>query len=265
MGETESVTSSLTIILLGVIGMLLLAVAIIVFFIVYQRRLFAQQDQIQALETAYQKDLLEASIKAQEVERQRIATDLHDGLGSLLSAIRLYVLQLGPNKSPQDYQELLNETKAIVDSAIAQTREISHNLHPSTLERFGVIQAIEDHSKRIQKLNGINVHFNYDKEHQFSQEQDLALYRIFQELINNTLKHAEATEIHISIKTDQPNIQLHYRDNGKGLPPIQVNEKRHGLGLKSIESRVNMLNGKMEITSPKVKGFQFEVSLPHSD
>ncbi len=118
MGETGSIDSSLILILVGVIGMLLLAIAVVVFFIVYQKRLFAQQDQIRSLETAYQKDLLESSIQAQELERRRVAIDLHDGVGSLLSAIRLYVLQLSPAKSKANYDELLKETKPIVDKAM---------------------------------------------------------------------------------------------------------------------------------------------------
>jgi len=261
MGETESIDSSLVLILLGVIGMLLLSVAIIVFFVVYQKRLFAQQDQMRGMETAYQKDLLAASIEAQEVERQRVATDLHDGVGSLLSAIRLYVLQLSPEKPEDTYHELLTETKSMVDMAITQTREISHNLLPTSLDRFGVLQATEDHCKRIQKLNEIEVTFNYDKEYQFNKQQDLALYRIFQELINNTLKHAQASQIDISFKMLPQKIQIRYKDNGKGFVQKEVGMAA-GLGLKSIESRVNLLHGEMTITSPPEGGFQFEMLLP---
>lgn len=263
MGETESIDSSLTLILLGVIGMLLLSVAVIVFFIVYQKRLFTQQDKIKAIETAHQKDLLKSSIHAQEAERKRVATDLHDGIGSLLSAVRLYVLQLSPQKTQGDYEELLNETKAMLDTAIRQTREISHNLLPTTLDRFGVIQAVEDHCKRIHKLNGIEVAFNYNQEHHFSKQQDLALYRIIQELINNTLKHAEASSIRIKFSILPGQINLSYQDNGKGFPQKEDTQSASGLGLKSIESRVNLLNGKMHIDASKAKGFRFELTLPN--
>lgn len=262
MGETQSIDSSLTLILLGVIGMLLLAVAVIVFFIVYQKRLFAQQNKIIALETAHQKDLLESSIQAQEVERKRVATDLHDGIGSLLSAIRLYVLQLSPEKQRDNYDELLQETKSMVDSAITQTREISHNLLPTTLDRFGVIQAIEDHCNRMQKLEDTEVTFSYDKEYRFTKQQDLALYRIFQELMNNTIKHAQASQIQVGFHSQSEKIQFNYQDNGKGLPQNNGQKTGSGLGLKSIESRVNLLNGKMDIISAKDKGFQFEMTIP---
>ncbi|MCB0628321.1 MAG: sensor histidine kinase [Saprospiraceae bacterium] len=263
MGDTQTVDNSLSLILLGVIGMLVLAVAVIFFFVIYQRRLFAQQEKMRDMETAYQKDLLESSIKAQEVERRRVATDLHDGVGSLLSAIRLYVLQLSPERSADDYAEILSETKSVVDTAITQTREISHNLLPTTLDRFGVIQAMEDHCKRIDKLNDdMEVHFACDKEYQFNEQQNLALYRILQELINNTLKHAQATSIDVAFVTRGNDIHFTYQDNGKGMDQNEIKALSNGLGLKSIESRVNLLRGKMNIWSEKGKGFRFEIELP---
>ena len=159
--------------------MLLLAVSVIVFFIVYQKRSFLQQEEIKDLETAYQKDLLASSIQAQEMERKRVASELHDGLGSVLSAIRLYVLHLSPDKPPQEYEDLLNETKEMVDSAITQTREISHDLLPTILDRFGFIQALDDLCKRLEKLNDMEVRFNYDYELKFTKQQDLAYIESF--------------------------------------------------------------------------------------
>jgi signal transduction histidine kinase len=263
MGDTPTVDNSLFLILLGVIGMLLLAVAVIFFFVVYQRRLFAQQEKMRDMETAYQKDLLESSILAQEVERKRVATDLHDGVGSLLSAVRLYVLQLSPQSSPDDYEELLQETKSIVDTAITQTRLISHNLLPTSLERFGVIQAMEDHCNRIAKVNEMEVKFSSDREYKFSEQQDLALYRILQELINNTLKHAAASQIEVAFTALlEGQIRFQYSDDGQGMNRQEVAAFSTGLGLKSIESRVNLLRGKMKMESAKGDGFRFEVLFP---
>lgn len=261
MDETGSIDSSLILILLGVIGMLLLAVSVIVFFIVYQKRSFLQQEEIKDLETAYQKDLLASSIQAQEMERKRVASELHDGLGSVLSAIRLYVLHLSPDKPPQEYEDLLNETKEMVDSAITQTREISHDLLPTILDRFGFIQALDDLCKRLEKLNDMEVRFNYDYELKFTKQQDLALYRIFQELINNTLKHAAATKIQIDLKTVENQVNISYQDNGKGLTEEAAKRLSTGIGLKSIESRANLINAKMNMPIDQGQGFQFNLSL----
>ncbi|MCI5080212.1 MAG: sensor histidine kinase [Saprospiraceae bacterium] len=262
MDETGSIDSSLILILLGIIGMLFLAVAVIVFFIVYQKRAFAQQERIKDIENAYQKDLLTSSIEAQEKERKRVAGELHDGLGSMLSAIRLYVLNLSPDQSPSTYQELLQETKSMVDTAINQTREISHNLMPAILDRFGFVEALESHCQQLQRLDGLTVQFDYDSEIVFTKQQDLALYRICQELINNSIKHAKATKLMIKLRSTQDTFSVSYRDNGIGMAPEQLSKLRSGLGLKSIEGRVSLLNGKMQIDSEKGNGFAFELQAP---
>lgn len=262
MGETQSIDSSLTLILLGVIGMLLLSVAVIAFFIVYQKRLFAQQNKIVGMETAYQKDLLNASIQVQEAERKRIATDLHDGIGSQLSAIRLYMHQLKPETPIEVYTELKEESIQMIDSSIEQIRKITYNLLPTSLDRFGILQALEDLCKRIEKLNHLEIIFDYNEAYQFTKQQDLALYRIFQELINNTLKHAQASRVNIQFYFSPTHIKISYDDNGKGLPEIKEIKPVSGLGLKSIESRVNLLNGKMSIQSKKGNGFQFDLTVP---
>lgn len=252
MAETENLDTWLVLILIGIIGMLLLSVAVIIFFIVYQKRLFAQKNKIKGIEADYQKDLLKSSIQAQELERRRVATDLHDGVGSLLSATRLYIQQLTTQKSKADFEEVLSEAKLILNMAIQQTREISHNLLPTELDQFGVLEALEDHCKNIEKSSGLAIDYTYEADYPFTKEQDLAIYRIVQELMNNTLKHAEAKSINIHFNTTEEGIRMHYADNGKGLAP---NQKSKGLGMKSIESRVNLLGGKMEIKTDSSKGF----------
>ena len=261
MAESGILDSSLVLILIGVIGMLLLSVAVVFFVVVYQKRLFAQQNKIKSIETNHQKDLLESSIQAQEVERKRVAKELHDGVNSLLSAARLFIQQLPYKKSEADFTEALSEAKGIIDTAIEQTRAISHNLMPTTLDRFGVLQALEDHCKRIRTGSEIQIELSYPDDLSFNKEQDLAIYRIIQELINNTLKHAEANRIAIQFKPLEQDMTLHYSDDGKGLDPSQ---KGDGLGMKSIESRVNLIKGK-KIPSANVQaGFHWSVQFPIS-
>lgn len=260
MDSTGGISVSLSLILLGILGMLLLALAVIAFFFLYQRRLFAQQDKIRELETAYQKDLLKASISAQEVERRRVATDLHDGVGSLLSAIRLYVLQLSPKLSETAYGELLQETKTVVDTAIDQTRKIAHNLLPTTLERFGAIHAIGDLCKRIQQMSGLEIQVVADDPPRLTQEQDLALYRITQELINNTLKHAGASRVDIEFQSSPTEFHMIYADNGKGFAYASNGHRQQaGLGMKSISSRAQLINAETRIESAPGAGFRFEL------
>ncbi|MBX2873724.1 MAG: hypothetical protein KTR30_16530, partial [Saprospiraceae bacterium] len=217
MDQASQIDETLWPVLIGIIAMLLLAIAIIVFFVLYQKRLFAQKEELQALETAYQRDLLQASIQAQENERKRVAADLHDGIGSLLSAIRLYVIQFSKNRNADISQELINETTEIVDTAIDQTRKIAHNLLPSTLERFGVVNAIESLCKRIESMSELDIKLEYENLSHFSKEQDLAIYRIIQELLSNTLKHAGATEVQIQFQRMPSHQSICYTDNGKNF------------------------------------------------
>lgn len=262
MDEAQSIDSSLPLLLLGILGMFLLAAAVVAFFIAYQKRLLNQQEYIRDLEKAYEQDLLKSAISAQERERKRIAIELHDGLGSLLSAVRLYIMQFMMKKSSSERKELVQETKSIVDTAITQTREISHNLLPNTLSRFGVIYAIDDYCKHLQKLQNIAISFIYQEAYQLSKEQDLAIYRIVQELINNTLKHAQASEIQIALHTVGDQLHLTYLDNGCGYDFKGKSFSQRGLGMKSIESRCRILNGEMKIQSAKGAGFQCRIIMP---
>ncbi len=265
MDQTSPVDVSLWPILLGVIGMLLLAIAIIVFFILYQKRLFAQKEKLQALETAYQKDLLDASIQAQENERKRVATDLHDGIGSLLSAIRLYIVQLAQDHSPEVSSEMIRETTEMVDTAIDQARKMAHNLLPSTLERFGVVQAIEDLCKRIQSMSELSIELEYENLPEFSKEQDLAIYRIIQELLNNTLKHAAATKVRIAFQRMPSQLSILYTDNGKHFHLTGQAKDIPGLGLKSIASRAQLIGAECQIQPTPAHGFSMHLHLPLRD
>lgn len=259
MGENEIMNSTLPLILLGIIGMLLLAIAVVVFFVVYQKRLFRQQEELRSMEVKYQKELLAAAIATQEQERERIANDLHDGVGSGLSAVRLYIAQLA---STAPVNELATDAKGMLDDIIKQVRGVSHELLPSGLLRFGLVAAIEDHCQRLAKINNLDVTFAYDQTYELPKAQILALYRIVQELTNNTLKHAQATTIDIKLTTTDDTMTFIYADNGLGFDASQLKDSQGGLGLKSIESRASLHGGTMTVDSAVGKGASFEFHWP---
>lgn len=262
MDQASQIDETLWPVLIGIIAMLLLAIAIIVFFVLYQKRLFAQKEELQALETAYQKDLLEASIKVQENERKRVATDLHDGIGSLLSAIRLYVVQFSKTRDTGISLELIQETTEMVDAAIDQARKMAHNLLPTTLERFGAVQAIEDLCKRIQSMSSLTINFEYENVPELVDEQNLAIYRIIQELLSNTLKHAAATSVNIIFKRSPSHFSISYIDNGNNFELSTEYKQVQGLGLKSIVSRAQLLSAEFSIQPTPTKGFSMDLKIP---
>ncbi|MEN0004594.1 MAG: ATP-binding protein [Bacteroidota bacterium] len=125
-----------------------------------------------------------------------------------------------------------------------------------------MLRALHDLCQRIQKLNGLDVHFHTDQPYTFTKQQDLAIYRIIQELLNNTLKHAQASTITLHFEQHPTALHIRYSDNGQGMNPTEIQALSTGLGFKSIETRVNLINGTLEVTSEKGQGIQVTITLP---
>ncbi|MEM9920605.1 MAG: sensor histidine kinase [Bacteroidota bacterium] len=263
MDQTNELSLPLFIILWGILCMLLLALAIIIFFVIYQKRLFAQQEHIQQMNIDHQKKLLQYSFEAQESERKRIASDLHDEIGSTLSAIRIYVHQLNHQLQAKRYEDLKSDTTQMIDQAIHQIRGISHNLFPPNLEHLGLLQASRDFCQRIQKLNAIQIDFTHDLHIKLPQKQELTLYRILQELVTNSLKHSQANTITLHLQQADNQISMVYQDDGKGFDLKHQRQSSNGLGMKNIESRAHAIGANIAFQSGVQEGFQFRLVLEH--
>lgn len=237
---------------------------LVVFVVVYQRKIQKQQLERQAEENRHQRALLNAAVEVQESERRRIAGDLHDEIGSLLSAARLYLRQLNPEGPPEDNEKVREETLDILAKIIQNTRRITHDLLPAELEKFGLIAATEDLCERI-NAGGIQVNFHTATEERLAPRREVAVYRVLQELLNNTLKHAEATQIDVRFEVpSKRQLRLLYADNGKGFDLSSVNTRGSGggLGLRNIESRISLASGTIDYQSAAGKGTRVEILLP---
>lgn len=250
----------LNLFLAGIFGMLLLSAALVVFFVVYQRRIFEQERVREEKDKAHQKELLVAAVEIQETERRRIARDLHDDIGSLLSATRLYLRQLNTEATKDRTIQIKDQALAILDEMIQNTRRITHDLMPPALEKFGFQAAAEDMCERINRSGGINVNFRSDTETRLGAREEAALYRVLQELMNNTLKHAQAKNIDVAIDRRQDIFGFTFKDDGKGFDPALVNSQ--GLGLRNIESRVSLIGGHLQSTTSPGNGLTVAVTLP---
>lgn len=248
----------------GIVGMLSFSLVVILFVVFYQRRMVRQREKMSQLETEYQKDLLNSAIQAQEQERKRIAVDLHDGIGGLLSATKLYINQLGPDTPADDSAIIKDEASALIDESIGNIRTISRNLLPASLDELGLIPAVEGLSQRFREF--LPIELDYTQNLRFNSAKEVALYRVIQELLNNTLKHAEAQQAHISFQFSSQKITITYRDNGKGFDrkAIAFNQPNSsgGLGLKSIESRVNSIGGTLDFQTQVHQGIQVKIDAP---
>ena len=251
----------LNLFLAGVFGMVLLSVALVVFFVVYQRRILEKERQRQQEEKAHQKQLLTAAVEVQETERRRIAGDLHDDIGSLLSATRLYLRQLTPDAPAARAAEIKDQAQNILDEMIQNTRRL-----PPALEKFGFQAAAEDLCERIDLSGGLRVSFTSATEDRLPPKREIALYRVLQELLNNTMKHAKAKNINVDLSWGKDQFNFIYQDDGKGFDLATIKSK--GLGLRNIESRVSLIGGSLSSVTSPGNGLRVNISLPlyeHAD
>src|SRR5688572_702854 len=182
---------------IGTVGMLVLAIAIVLFMVIYQKKMIQEQLKRQQLESDIQQKMMQAELESQENERRRLAADLHDSIGGMLSAIRVGLFTI--SKQAPDLN--IEQTKQMLDDTISSVRRISRDLMPSTLERFGLIQAVKEMCERFSSTTQLPIHFheqgNLDG---LDKNKELMLFRITQELINNAIKHAQATHLNINIE-----------------------------------------------------------------
>lgn len=247
------------VLLVSMIGLFAIAMGSIFIFVVYQKRMLGKDRELQYLETLYQKELLQSTIASQENERRRIAHDLHDEIGVLLSTSKIYFNQLSPGHAEEQLEQVSSKMNGLFDEMMQNIRRISHDLRPVILEKLGLLEAIENLGVKLSET-GVDFCFDHQVDFQFSSHADLLLFRIIQELINNTLKHAQATAISIQMEVKGGRFLLSYQDNGIGLPVH--NDWKSGLGIKSIESRLSLLDADMELLdSTQGISFLFEMDI----
>jgi len=202
-----------------------------------------------------------ALVEGQEEERKRIATELHDGLGVLLSTTRMQFSAI-LDKSPEN-QPIIEKASRLLEQASSDVRKISHNMMPGLLTKFGLYEAVEDLLDRISETEEINVHYDIPEDaERMAENKEIMVYRIIQEMVNNTLKHARANNIGISMHLRSGQLDITYTDDGTGFNVDKMMESR-SLGLKSMQSRINFLAGTMELTSAPGKGVTYRLHIPY--
>ena len=234
---------------LGTLGMFVMAIGIVVFVIFHQRKVIRYQLQMKQMEDEKQQILLQASIRFQEEERQRIAADLHDDAGPLLATARLYLNENLIHQEPAVQLQSIYSAKQIIDDAIQLIRNISHSLMPPTLKNFGLESAMTDLFQKINGSGSLNATARFhDYKQRLKLEQELLVFRIIQELITNIIKHSNSGFIHLTQNTIGNNIYFRIHHDGQGIIQSEfekLNQNSSGLGLKNIESRVKVLKGRI--------------------
>jgi two-component system, NarL family, sensor kinase len=237
----------------------LLILAILIFATIYYRNQLKLKTENQRKLAEEQLLRLKNVVEAEEKERTRIARELHDGVGHLISAAKMHVESIQQDDALE--QELILNAVKILDDAAIETRNISHNLMPSSLAELGLVAAIRELCRRINKAGSIQLVF--EQTPGFA-DPDIAkataMYRILQEVLNNMIKHAKASEIKIILSQTNQQIDLFISDNGIGFDVNNIH-RSSGIGWSNIFARAEVINGKIEITSAPQQGTQVKLSL----
>ncbi|WKV11620.1 histidine kinase [Marivirga harenae] len=250
---------------IGASGMLTLAVGIILFVFFYQRKLLKRKIAYQKVEDLLNEQELKNAyslLEGQEKERQRISKELHDNLGSLLVTANLSIDALPKEQLDTNTREKIGKIDSLIQKAANETRKISHSLDSGLLKHFGLKASLIDLAATLDELTHLKTHFDIQLKGTFSNEINTELYRIIQELINNTLKHAQAKNIRLEVlELKDKYINIIYEDDGLGFD-LNESGKVKGIGLQNIDNRVSKLYGKITLDSAREKGITVIIEIP---
>ena len=201
-----------------------------------------------------------AEITAMEKERARIAADLHDELGPMLSAIKLRIGSF--ELVDEDDKKEAEKTNEHIDTLMKRMREISYDLIPNTLMRKGLIVALKQFTDFVNEGDGLKINFAATEEIAPDQQKSIHIYRIVQEVINNTIKHSGAKVLHVDLKQDNGVLLLSTADDGKGYDHQAAAKGEGGIGLRNILNRTEIIGGQMFVESEINKGTKYSFEIP---
>ncbi len=220
-----------------------------------EKKLMAQQ---------FESELLKTQIEVQEQTMQTIASNLHDNIGQLLSLTNLTLASINIDDREKASKKIDNSTE-LVNKSIKELRELAKLLQGEKLLEKGIGHALEQEVDWLKKSEVYQINFtNHLEEHlEASPEKDLIILRLFQEIVNNIIKHAQATEIIISLAQQQENLLIVIKENGIGFNYQDVSKNSGGLGLHTIEKRVKLIDGTFQVASAIGKGTQITLIIPY--
>lgn len=247
------------IIFIGTGVMLILGILVVILVIFQQKQVIQHKLALKDKDLQLQQERLVAVLQGQEQERKRIAEDLHDEVGAQLSVLKLNLGQLQHHlKTGNGEAERLKETKDFTDTIIQQLRFISQSLHPQALDNLGLSHALDSFCNLTNKNKKVQIMYKTTGDLQpVDREKALNIYRVVQELVNNILKHAEASAVSINYQSTPALLSIDIEDDGNGLllHSLENARKKTGsLGLKNIESRLNIINGSISFNARAPKG-----------
>lgn len=238
------------------IAILIAAAVIGVMLVYFTINIYRQQKSNFQLYTSK----IQAEIITLEKERSRVAMDLHDDFAPLLTAVKYQINSMALTE--KDDEETLEKSNSILDSMISRIREISNDLLPEALLRKGLVTALEESTRNTYTDTGLNIEFKHSNIPAISFEKSVNIYRIVQEVLHNTIKHSGAELLRIEMKCEGPLLSIMTEDNGHGFDFPSEAKGFSGLGLRSMLSRADILNGRMYLDSKAGKGTRYIFEIP---
>lgn len=252
----DIISQQITIILIASVFLILVAFGVISLILVYQKRQLKLVHDQKELQNQFQKELLQTKIETQEETLAHLGRELHDNIGQLLGSSKLLLAAAEANPQPQSALQVLDKT---LSDAITQVRALSKSLSADWLDQFDLLANLQAEANRLTLRQFLNVELQHPTTLQLSPEQQLMLFRMAQECIQNAIKHGGAQSIRIEFKLEEPLLRLTIADDGKGF--IQTSNQS-GVGMMNITTRAKLLGGQAQWqTSPH--GTTVSISLPY--
>ncbi|MEM5563695.1 sensor histidine kinase [Psychroserpens sp. AS72] len=244
----------------SIIFLVLVTLGLILFFYYSRKKIIEKEVEKVNIKLDHQKKILQTTIKVQEKERNRIAQDLHDAISSKLNVVSLTTNVLLDDASMNtDQKEALNHILDITTRTLESARKIAHELMPPILDKFGLKVALEELFDEFTSNTPIKINHHIESLGNLDKSNELHVFRIAQELINNALRHGKADQLQMELKKELDGFELVFKDNGVGFDMNHYN-KKSGIGLQNIKSRVAILNGQLFVESSKNKGSIFTIN-----
>lgn len=233
-------------------------------YLLFKQRKLKEEARLQEEIRRQQETATRAVLDAEEKERRRIAGDLHDGVGQILSAALLNLKQVNKGLKSEGTlnPEVIDDAIRMVEDSYDEMRSISHQMMPNALVKFGLVSAVREFVNKIDG-NVIRISLGVSGlDGRLEGQTETVLYRVIQECVNNVIKHAQATNMSIQLAHDQSGTTLAIEDNGVGFDPATIDWSADGMGLINMRSRLEILNGELEIDSRPGKGTSITIFVP---
>ena len=233
--------------------------------VIFIRKIFNLQDQIEEIRKESEAWILKAVIQTEEKARQSFARELHDGLGPVLSSIKMTTSAIELETMKTSNRKLVERICKATDEALITLEEISNDLSPHLLKNYGLIKALQTSANQLLANTNIRLELNENiRSKRYNYDLEINVFRIVSELLNNSIKHGAPDKIILRIHETENHLQIEYQDNGIGFE-IKENTKgfnKQGMGLENINSRIKSLNGNYKMESKPGKGVSIFINIP---